>query len=156
MTDQRDAMEHFITGLGGDPSFDARTVQAYLFGDQRKKGSTYGTGHVWNDWSTAERVVPAAWRCPDTTLVWNAQHRIKYSGEYEQEQGAACLRRRDGWTALSWWDRSGDQRGGCNTTLVARGDLTFAQMLDVLRAKFPHIHERQPVPLFLRDPLEER
>lgn len=159
MTDQRDAMEHFIAGLPGGlpdaPQFVPAQVQTYLFGDQRPKGDTGGGGHVWSHWH-AEKIVPQAWRCPDTTLVWNAQTGNRYSGDYEQAQGAACLRTRDGWTALSWWDRSGDRRGGANTTLVAKGAFTFEQMLELLRVKFPQIHERQPCALFLREPLEVR
>jgi len=159
VTDQLDAMEHFIASLPGGlptaPEFAPLMVQAYVFGNQSPPLVKSAFGHVWSH-RGAERFVPRAWRCPDPTLVWNAQTAIRYSGEYEQEQGAACLRMRDGWTALSWWDRSGDMRPGSNTTLAAEGAFTFKQMLEILQMKFPHIHERQPCALFLREPLEVR
>ena len=54
----------------------------------------------------------------------------------EQEEGAALLHHKDGWTALSFWDRSVDKRGGCNSTYFAEGTFTFEQMVHMAKTRF--------------------
>jgi hypothetical protein len=60
----------------------------------------------------------------------------------EQEQGRAVLHHRDGWTALAFWDRSVDERGGSNSVFVARGTFTADEMIAKAREAFPRIWAR--------------
>lgn len=53
-----------------------------------------------------------------------------------QVEGESLLHHKDGWTALSFWDRSVDQRGGCNSTYFAEGIWTFEQMVEMARTRF--------------------
>ena len=59
--------------------------------------------------------------------------------EREQKQGQALLHRRNGWTAISFWDRTGDSRMGSNSAFLAKGDYTFAEMINLASAAFPEI-----------------
>ena len=53
-------------------------------------------------------------------------------------QGVALIHHKDGWTALSFWDRSVDTRGACNSTYIAEGDFTFEQMVAMAKERFAH------------------
>ena len=55
----------------------------------------------------------------------------------DQKEGVAALHHKDGWTALAFWDRSQDQRGGCCSVFLCDQLLTFSEMLDMARQKFP-------------------
>lgn len=47
------------------------------------------------------------------------------------------IHRRDGWTALSFWDRSIDKRGACNSNYFAEGTFTFEEMVALAKERFP-------------------
>jgi hypothetical protein len=64
-----------------------------------------------------------------------------------QVQGEAVLWHRDGWTALGWWDRSGDSRGNSNSNLIAEGLFTAKEMISLGQEYFPEIMRRQPTPI---------
>lgn len=55
-----------------------------------------------------------------------------------QTEGIALLHYKDGWSALSFWDRSVDNRGGCNSTYFAKGIFTFEQMVEMARTRFAY------------------
>jgi hypothetical protein len=57
------------------------------------------------------------------------------SGKYQVE-GVALVHHKDGWTALSFWDRSVDRRGNCNSTYFAEGIYGFDQMVSMARVRF--------------------
>ncbi len=59
-----------------------------------------------------------------------------------QPEGLARLTQEAGWTALSFWDRSIDKRGGSHSTFVAEGTFTFAQMVEQAKRLFPTIWAR--------------
>lgn len=69
-----------------------------------------------------------------------------------QEQGEAKLVGVSGWTLLSWWDRSGDQRRNSVSVLLAEGTFTFSEMLAFGLDRFPALMKRQPVPIKLVEP----
>lgn len=54
-----------------------------------------------------------------------------------QEQSAARLVHRLGYTILACWDRTGDSRPGSNSAFCMRGDLTFEEALARAREVFP-------------------
>lgn len=58
------------------------------------------------------------------------------------QQGEAVSEQRDGWTALSFWDRSVDSRGGSSSTFVFDTLLTPDDALAAAREAFPPIFER--------------
>ena len=60
---------------------------------------------------------------------------------YETE-GIAALNHKDGWTALSFWDRSIDDRHKSNSNFLAEGTLDFTEMLNISKEHFPEIFER--------------
>jgi hypothetical protein len=46
----------------------------------------------------------------------------------------------NGLTAISWWDRcQGDERGGCNSTILLEGEHTSEEMLEALERHFPRV-----------------
>lgn len=61
-----------------------------------------------------------------------------YCGCGSLPEGQALLYKKDGWTALCFWDRSVDKRPGCNSNYFARGDFTFAEMVEISKARFAY------------------
>lgn len=55
----------------------------------------------------------------------------------QQVEGVALLHHLEGWTALAFWDRSEDRRGGSNTVFFVRAHLSAEEMLTACRARFP-------------------
>lgn len=53
-----------------------------------------------------------------------------------EPEGVALLHHKNGWTALSFWDRSVDSRGACNSTYFAEGIFTFDEMVAMAKARF--------------------
>jgi len=53
-------------------------------------------------------------------------------------EGVANLHHKNGWTALSFWDRSVDTRGACNSTYFAEGTFTFDEMVAMASERFAH------------------
>lgn len=56
----------------------------------------------------------------------------------KQIEGEALIHHKNGWTALSFWDRSVDKRGGCNSTYFAEGTFTFDEMVEMAKARFAY------------------
>lgn len=61
-----------------------------------------------------------------------------YDKGTELPQGVAALHHLNGWTALSFWDRSVDARGGCNSTYFAEGNFTFKEMVELSSTRFAY------------------
>lgn len=51
-------------------------------------------------------------------------------------EGEALLHHISSWTVLSFWDRSVDTRGACNSNYFAEGGFTFDQMVEMAKARF--------------------
>jgi hypothetical protein len=60
----------------------------------------------------------------------------------QQIEGHAALHHKDGWSALSFWDRSVDTRYGCNSNFLAEGTFSFTDMVALAKAKFPNVWNR--------------
>lgn len=60
----------------------------------------------------------------------------------EMPQGVAALHHKDGWTALSFWDRTGDSRPASNSTFLIEGTLDFDEALAEARERFSLLFER--------------
>jgi hypothetical protein len=65
-----------------------------------------------------------------------------YGCDCSQREGVAAIHYKDGWTAISFWDRSVDTRPGCNSTFLADGNYTFEEMLAHAQNYFPSVMER--------------
>jgi hypothetical protein len=59
-----------------------------------------------------------------------------------QVEGVAQLHHVDGWTALAFWDRSVDNRGGSNSVFVTRGLLDFDTMRTAAEVAWPQVFAR--------------
>lgn len=51
-------------------------------------------------------------------------------------EGKALLHYRQGWTAISFWDRSVDKRNACNSSYFAKGTFTFDEMVEMAKRRF--------------------
>jgi hypothetical protein len=76
-------------------------------------------------------------------------------GEYPQSphnqpEGVEILHHKRGWTALSFWDRTGDERITSNSNFFADEILTFDQIVEAAKAQFPTIWARFTFPVNLR------
>ena len=65
----------------------------------------------------------------------------------KEVEGQALLHHKDGWTALSFWDRSVDHRGKCNSSFLAEGKHSFDEMLAIAREHFPSVIARFKFPI---------
>lgn len=65
----------------------------------------------------------------------------------KQRQGVAELHHKDGWTALSWWDRSIDHRSNSNAAILAEGTHNYDEMIQLGKDHFPEIMGRFEYPL---------
>lgn len=74
----------------------------------------------------------------DGGLCWSVSH---------QAEGRALLTQGLGWTAVAFWDRSGDSRPNSNTAFIVRGTLAFEQVVRVARHRWPQIWQRFTFPV---------
>jgi len=59
-------------------------------------------------------------------------------------EGVAIIHHKNGWTALSFWDRSVDTRGNCNSTYFAEGTFTFDEMVVMAKERFAYRWNKMP------------
>lgn len=109
--------------------------RAFYFGCFGQPGHGFRNEQMRSQWSASE-IVPWGWEV-DGGLA----PRI---GRAEAPQGRAALHHKGGWTALSFWDRSGDSRGNSSSTFLLEGTLTFAEALAEARERFPVLFKRFP------------
>lgn len=57
-------------------------------------------------------------------------------------EGRASLIHVNGWTILTFWDRSVDSRGKCSSTFIAKGTRYFDAMVLCAKYHFPNVWER--------------
>lgn len=104
-------------------------MRVFYFGCYQRSGHFFWSPGMRNDWH-AEKAIP--WEhvdgvlCPGST---GDPNRPTWEMKRPQVQGEAALHRKDGWTALAFWDRSVDERGGCNSMLFAEGTHSFEEMV---------------------------
>ena len=84
----------------------------------------------WDEWSRENGI-----DCQLQPGCYRDNRRGDWRHSVENE-GKALLHKKAGWTALSFWDRSVDTRGACNSTYFAKGDFTFDQMVEMAKARF--------------------
>lgn len=70
-----------------------------------------------------------------------------------QPEGEALLHQKEGWTAISFWDRTIDIRFGSNSTYLAEGTFTFDEMVQMAKARFTERWNRMAFPVRLATPI---
>lgn len=132
---------------------EAKPVAAtrfYFFGVLQQVGHYWHPAEVHTQNFVDYRPAGCPWgdysRQIDGTLcrpMLGGRKRGEEVGKEDQVEGLAWLHVKDGWTALSYWDRSGpDTRFGCNSNFIAEGLFDFKQMLELARKHFPTVIER--------------
>lgn len=129
------------------PTAPARRV--YFFGDASGPGYEHRGHYLYEPgysaagtrWAVREpRVGPWKVETFDTGML--DPMALEHRWRDDQIQSQARLHHLDGWTALSMWDRTGDPRYACNSTLIAEGTLDFNQMEALFATTFPVLWER--------------
>lgn len=64
-----------------------------------------------------------------------------------QVQGRAQLTHLEGWTAISYWDRTVDARPGSNSNFLVPAYADFDQMVELATRHFPTVLARLPSPI---------
>lgn len=62
--------------------------------------------------------------------------------DVEQPEGVVHRMTKNGWTAIGWWDRSGDSRGNSHSSFVFEGDVSVEEGLARARELFPEVFAR--------------
>lgn len=110
-----DCAGHYFFDEHGRDTFE-RNISRFPFGH-------YGEGRIGVDC----RLQPGCFQDE------RGRRRRDHSKEIE---GHAALHHIGGWTALSFWDRSVDTRGACNSTYFAEGIFTFEEMVEMAKTRF--------------------
>jgi len=107
--------------------------KAYYFGYD-------GRGHhLLNDDFEA---VQYKWGDPGLT-PWGTHPDGTLAPKGAQIEGEALLHQKDGWTALAFWDRSGDSRGNSNSAFFIEGTYTFDEMLALCKERFALLFQQR-------------
>ena len=81
------------------------------------------------------------------TNPWGYKIDGKLCPSGSEVEGKALLNHKDGWTALSFWDRSVDTRGACNSNFLAVGTFSFDEMMKFANEHFPTVMNRFTFPI---------
>ena len=73
--------------------------------------------------------------------IWELDTRLAPIDKAER-QGRAQLHQRHGWTAIAFWDRTGDSRAKSNSVVLVNQLLTFTEMLSAFKSIFPAQYNR--------------
>lgn len=64
----------------------------------------------------------------------------------QSHQGLCIHAVKDGWTAVSFWDRSGDSRPNSNSAFLVREEMTPFRLLELARQQWPDVFARHRFP----------
>ena len=81
----------------------------------------------------------------DTGLL--ISRKDKYARPDTEPTENYTVARKDGWTAISFWDRSGDSRPGSNSAFLVAADVSDKELLALAKAQWPDIFSRGRFPL---------
>jgi hypothetical protein len=71
----------------------------------------------------------------------------KYARPDTSPTGNYTVSRKSGWTAISFWDRSGDDRPGSNSAFLIALDISDKELLSLAAAQWPDIFSRAGFPI---------
>lgn len=137
---------HYFHGAGKSHEFlrDAEwTAQRALGGLTRCGKPTLDGSLCWN--STVLNPPPAA--AKGLSYKFEIPPRQERGYQRDETEGRAFKTCRNGWTAVAFWDRTGDKRGASNTVFLARGDLTFSQLVRAAKHAWPEVWARFTFPV---------
>jgi hypothetical protein len=109
----------------------------FYFGPWDQPGHFFFSEGGYSSSREAESVIP--WKDYEVDGVLQpgcVLERDRWVRKGPENEGEALLHHKGGWTALSFWDRSVDKRGACNSTYFAEGTFTFAEMVEMAKARF--------------------
>jgi len=112
--------------------FDERGCTAHVYSQRGKEVMAREKSLPWTPGEIDGGLQP---HYPDCK---RRERNIGYCGCTSSEEGVAMLHHKAGWTALSFWDRSVDTRGACNSTYFAEGTFTFEQMVEMAKTRFSY------------------
>lgn len=109
-------------------------MTVYFYGCMKGVAGHTEAGHYWraSDGSDGHKSGSPFGRYPDGTLC----------PEGGQVQGAAILHQKDGWTAIGFWDRTGDDRGNSNSNFIVQGTYSFEEMCKLAQEAYPALWKR--------------
>jgi hypothetical protein len=132
-------------------------VKLYFFGNARHTGVDAGAGHYLHEPDARGR---ARWSADDRDygggMPWTLAELGNLAGDpalgdprrpgywpnEAQPEGVARLHHRAGWTAIAFWDRTGDARYASSATLIVEGEHGTAAMLALFAERFPAVWAR--------------
>jgi len=107
-------------------------MKILYFGCYRDKGH-----YFWSEGFSKPR-----WSDTVTQIPWGIQVDTGLCPKGPQIQGRAAFHQKDGWTAISFWDRTVDTRPGSHSTFLCENTLDFDAMVALCKETFPTIWER--------------
>lgn len=69
-----------------------------------------------------------------------------YKEAHKGVLGAVKVHHKDGWTAIAFWDRSGDSRGGSNTAFLVAAHMTGEELFELARQQWAKVCTRPNFP----------
>lgn len=67
-----------------------------------------------------------------------------------QDEGRAELIHLNGWTVLTFWDRSADRRGRSSSTFIILGVVDFSEAVSIAKEYYPQVWSRFTFEVFER------
>lgn len=94
-------------------------------------------------------------RGADKRIEWNRVHPWgnKIDGglcegpKYQRADGKMWEHHKDGWTAVAFWDQSGDDRGASNTAFLVHAEVTADELIAAARLQWPEVFARPGFPI---------
>jgi hypothetical protein len=122
---------------------DIASAEVYYFGCWEQAGHYWRAPHYKSHFDIEDRVGSNIHPRIDSGFCpGSIPGKSQFDRSRPEVQGEACLHHVDGWTILSFWDRSVDRRGCSNSSFVVLGTWTMDDVLDVARTKFPSVLNR--------------
>lgn len=107
--------------------------QCYYFGCHKQPGH-----YLWTEsGSLASRIADSVLPFRHTILDAGLLPKVG-----NQVEGHASLSHIGKWTIISFWDRSVDKRGACNSSFVIPKTLEFSDAIEVSKERFPWVWSR--------------
>jgi hypothetical protein len=121
---------------------EVATIEAYYFGCQREAGHYWWRKYGGHAYDVEKIVGPNLHPRIDGGFCPGSVRGDPWKRTRPEIEGEAALHHVDGWTVLSFWDRSVDSRGASNSNFVARGARSYVIMRAIAEAQFPDVWKR--------------
>lgn len=78
---------------------------------------------------------------------WTIDGGLCGGDKYATPDGKTYEHHKDGWTAVAFWDQSGDSRPASNTVFLVNAEATTAEVIAAAREQWPLLFQRRGFPL---------